>query len=317
MGKTFMPLFYLFWTGVIIDRRLLPFIMLSEGFTENSIRNSKGSVNPYINWKDIANYEFLLPPKDQQAQLAELLWAMDEVIEREREVLIHLDVCFGVFRKGFIENGAHLKQPSKRIRFGYIKKEWPTRRLGEICKLIGGNAFKSKDFQAKGKFQVLRIGNLTDKGLDLSKSPVFLDDIKGSEKRYLIPKGSIILSLTGTNGKRDYGFPILMDQDRKYLLNQRLVMIQPIEEFILPEFLYLTAKMEIFQGRFFLNAIGSANQANVSTVDVADIEIPIPSLEEQREIVSKMTLIRSGIADNEQTTLNSKALQKSLINEIF
>ena len=53
-----------------IDKRLLPFIMMSEGFTDNSIKNSKGSVNPYINWKDIANYEFLLPPKDQQAQLA-------------------------------------------------------------------------------------------------------------------------------------------------------------------------------------------------------------------------------------------------------
>ena len=70
-----------------IDKRLLPFVMMSEGFTENSIRNSKGSVNPYINWKDIANYEFLLPPKEEQAKLAELLWAMDEVIEREKKVL--------------------------------------------------------------------------------------------------------------------------------------------------------------------------------------------------------------------------------------
>jgi type I restriction enzyme S subunit len=51
-----------------IDKRLLPFVMLSEGFAEHSIRNSKGSVNPYINWKDIANYEFLLPPKDGRCQ---------------------------------------------------------------------------------------------------------------------------------------------------------------------------------------------------------------------------------------------------------
>ncbi|SDX21722.1 restriction endonuclease subunit S [Nitrosomonas oligotropha] len=66
-----------------LDKRLLPFVMLSEGFAEHSIRNSKGSVNPYINWKDIADYEFLLPPKHQQAKLAELLWAMDEVVENE------------------------------------------------------------------------------------------------------------------------------------------------------------------------------------------------------------------------------------------
>jgi type I restriction enzyme S subunit len=73
-----------------IDKRLLPFVMLSEGFAEHSIRNSKGSVNPYVNWKDLADYEFLLPPKDQQVKLAELLWAMDEVVEKElrlKEVL--------------------------------------------------------------------------------------------------------------------------------------------------------------------------------------------------------------------------------------
>ncbi len=65
-----------------IDKRLLPYVMLSEGFAEHSIRNSKGSVNPYINWKDIADYEFLLPPKDQQTQLAELLWSLDAVLEQ-------------------------------------------------------------------------------------------------------------------------------------------------------------------------------------------------------------------------------------------
>ncbi len=69
-----------------IDKKLLPFIMMSEGFTENSIKNSKGSVNPYINWKDIAKYEFLLPPKEQQAELAELLWSMDDVIEKEKKI---------------------------------------------------------------------------------------------------------------------------------------------------------------------------------------------------------------------------------------
>ena len=49
-----------------IDMALLPFIMLSKNFTENSINNSKGSVNPYINWKDIAKYQLYLPPLNDQ-----------------------------------------------------------------------------------------------------------------------------------------------------------------------------------------------------------------------------------------------------------
>ena len=45
---------------------LLPFIMQTESFHEHSIKQSKGSVNPYINFSDLAWYEFPLPPPDEQ-----------------------------------------------------------------------------------------------------------------------------------------------------------------------------------------------------------------------------------------------------------
>ena len=57
--------------------------MNNEKFFDYAIKHSAGGLSPRVKFKDLANYEFLLPPKDQQAQLAELLWAMDEVIERE------------------------------------------------------------------------------------------------------------------------------------------------------------------------------------------------------------------------------------------
>ena len=61
---------------------LLPFIVNNDKFFDHAIKHSAGGLSPRVKFKDLANYEFLLPPKDQQAQLAELLWAMDEVIER-------------------------------------------------------------------------------------------------------------------------------------------------------------------------------------------------------------------------------------------
>ena len=66
---------------------LLPFVVNNEKFFDYAIKHSAGGLSPRVKFKDLANYEFLLPPKDQQAQLAKLLWAMDEVIEKEKEVL--------------------------------------------------------------------------------------------------------------------------------------------------------------------------------------------------------------------------------------
>jgi len=71
----------------LIEPILLVHLMLSDKFTEYSVQNSRGSVNPYINWKDIADFEFLLPPKSEQKRLAELLWAADEMIEKEKKEL--------------------------------------------------------------------------------------------------------------------------------------------------------------------------------------------------------------------------------------
>jgi type I restriction enzyme, S subunit len=55
----------------------LPFVMSTERFHEHSIKQSKGSVNPYINFSDIEWYEFPLPPLDEQRRMADLLWAAD------------------------------------------------------------------------------------------------------------------------------------------------------------------------------------------------------------------------------------------------
>ncbi len=55
----------------------LPFVMTSEPFHAFAITESKGSVNPYVNWSDIARYEFELPPLTEQKRLADLLWAAE------------------------------------------------------------------------------------------------------------------------------------------------------------------------------------------------------------------------------------------------
>ena len=53
---------------------------------------SVGSLSPTINWGTLKHQEFLLPPKHQQAQLAELLWAMDEVVEKELDLQNKLEL---------------------------------------------------------------------------------------------------------------------------------------------------------------------------------------------------------------------------------
>lgn len=58
----------------------LPFLMQTEAFNAFSVKNSKGSVNPYINFSDLERFEFALPPLGEQSKIAFQLSSADELL---------------------------------------------------------------------------------------------------------------------------------------------------------------------------------------------------------------------------------------------
>jgi len=56
----------------------LPFFMQTDAFNEFSVKRSKGSVNPYINFSDLAQFEFAFPPLDEQRRIVFMLSALEE-----------------------------------------------------------------------------------------------------------------------------------------------------------------------------------------------------------------------------------------------
>ncbi|MFA4980076.1 MAG: restriction endonuclease subunit S [Sphingobacterium sp.] len=74
----------------VIDMNLFPFFLHSDQFMHRMVDISVGGLSPTINWSDLRHQDFLLPPKEQQAELADLLWAMDEAIEKDLVLLERL-----------------------------------------------------------------------------------------------------------------------------------------------------------------------------------------------------------------------------------
>lgn len=66
-------------------QELLPFVMLSDSFTQWSIMKSKGSTNPYVLFSDLAEFEFELPDFEKQRELAKLLWSIDATKKHIRQ----------------------------------------------------------------------------------------------------------------------------------------------------------------------------------------------------------------------------------------
>ena len=66
---------------------LLPFICQTDAFFDHAVGTSAGSLSPRTNWKSLADFEFLLPPIQEQARLVEALVAArmleEKLIEAE------------------------------------------------------------------------------------------------------------------------------------------------------------------------------------------------------------------------------------------
>jgi len=66
---------------------LLPFLCQTEAFYEHAVGTSAGSLSPRTNWTQLANYEFTLPPLEEQSRILDVLSTSDDVCNTYRACL--------------------------------------------------------------------------------------------------------------------------------------------------------------------------------------------------------------------------------------
>ncbi|HBO60018.1 MAG TPA: hypothetical protein DD624_08950 [Alphaproteobacteria bacterium] len=156
--------------------------------------------------------------------------------------------------------------------------EWKTIKLGEVCNLIAGYAFKSCDFGDYPK-KVVKITNIEPPYVNMQALTGFNDknyDIKKLEK-YRVSSGDYILAMTGaTIGK------IGRIRLGSAYINQRVLKFCPKK--IDNDFLFYILSMNNFS-KYIINNIDSESaQANISASTIGKYTFPLPPLDVQKRI---------------------------------
>ena len=166
-----------------------------------------------------------------------------------------------------------------------IQSGWAGKKLSHCATFTMGYAFSSSDFVPSG-VPLIRMGNLYQNKLDLERHTVFLPNrFVNAYSKYCLYAGDLVLSMTGTVGKRDYGFVVEMpEMTPACLLNQRVVKIDP-KHGLSKGFLFHVMRSDQFLDQLY-RLPGGTKQANLSTRQLGNIQIPIPPLAEQRKIAA-------------------------------
>lgn len=306
----------------LIEPRLLPFIMLSENFAQHSIQNSKGSTNPYINWKDIAGYEFRLPPMDVQKKLAELLWAVDGNIEAITDAGSKIKVLYRSLIKQFLLDyiiESKLKMQKIRtplqttIEERKIPSSWKVCTIGEI---IGEyqNGFAEGERAGSGISQ-LRMNNINIDGTLNLNTITTIPRKKGFEK-YLLRKKDVLFD--NTNSADLVGKSIIWNGEiSEMVFSNHFTRLRVKEDLMLPKFLHIWLLYHFEIGLFQQRCVRWVGQASLQTRDLLSFQILVPPLSEQKIALEKLQHIEDLISVSQSEIQSGKNLQMTLINSIF
>ncbi|ELU2494376.1 restriction endonuclease subunit S [Salmonella enterica] len=156
---------------------------------------------------------------------------------------------------------------------------WPMGKVSDIAEIISGFAFKSEWFGA-GDAKVIRIGDLKNGRIDLSEAMVFDEKVHKVREQYRVKSGDILMALSGaTVGKIAVAD---LEAEGAYL-NQRVAIIRGkcYENSGFLKYIFTGSRLQ----KLLLNA-GGAAQPNLSPKNLAEMEIPLPPLTEQKRIAT-------------------------------
>lgn len=287
---------------------LLPFIVNNEKFFDYAIKHSAGGLSPRVKFKDLANYEFLLPPKDQQAKLAELLWAMDKVIEREKDILNKIKISKNSLFDSTVYSPSNTTDKyfgSKKSRFGVVK-------LGKLLAEIQYGI--SESLSDEGAIPILRMNNLQDGKLELKELKYY--NPKNTElDRFILKKGDILFNRT--NSFDLVGKVSHFNVDGVFSFASYLIRLKTDDNKLDSRYLnfYLNSPVGLAKIRKYRTP--GVSQSNINAQNLKNIPIPLPIRKTQNDLMNKIELSEEAEKLSALKIANSKTLQKSLINQIF
>lgn len=149
-------------------------------------------------------------------------------------------------------------------------------KLKDIVDVLNGYAFKSSKYVSSG-YRVMRITNV-QKGTLVDDDPKYYEQSNDLD-RYELRVGDILISLTGNVGR--VGF--VEESILPAYLNQRVGCLRIKSDEVCKEYLFHWLNNDSFEDNCIRNSNGIA-QLNMSTEWLKDVEIQLPSLQEQKKI---------------------------------
>ncbi len=236
-------------------------ILLSYLFTflrnnQENIKGNGGAVFDNINRNQILDLKIPLPPLSVQEELVAEIESYQKIIDGAKMVVDHY---------------------KPRIE---VDESWKMVELGKVCDVTsGGTPERGNEEYWNGNIPYVKTGQIFFN--KITKADEFITDagLKNSSTR-LIEPGTILMAMYGQGVTR--GRVAILEIEAA--INQAVAAIKANEEVIISEFLYFQL-VGLYEYLRKISDDRGGNQSNLNAKLIKDLEIAVPPIETQRQIV--------------------------------
>ncbi len=232
----------------VLDEYL--FFLLKKIDTKDLVANPS---YPSLNLEEISKIEIPLPDLIIQKQIIQELDEYQKIVDGCKQVINNYkpDIIF--------------------------KDSWQKKKLKEFSKLTYG---LGETAQTKGKYRYVRITDINEKGL-LKENDKKYVNIKKNEEKYILNKEDVLIARTGAT----YGKCLFFENNEPSVYAGYLIKLEFDKKVLLPKFFWIFSQSQNFNLQKKQLVVGGGQpQFNANTL--GEIMVPIPSLEEQTEIIN-------------------------------
>jgi type I restriction enzyme S subunit len=262
------------------DRIYVYYLLISERFVYEATSRSFRTGLPKINRTDLESITVEMPPLPEQQNIAGILQTWDAAIElhdalaeqlrNQHTALIHQLVFSGVRLAPYASN-----QKRKKYRWFNLPSDWQCKRIGTLAHEVSE---RNREDEAAEILSCSKYDGFV-RSLDYFKKQVYSSDLTGYKR---IHRG-------------DFGFPSNHVEEGSIGLQNLtdIGLVSPIytifrfsTDKIDNEYAHYVLKTGLYRHIFEVNTSASVDRrGSLRWDEFATIPFPVPSLEEQREIV--------------------------------
>ena len=267
-----------------VIKKYLILMMQTDYFWEKAISLSAGSLSPRVKWRELSTIEFYLPPFDVQKKISDILWSIQDNLEKI-EKLIQITE----------------KLKKELLEELITRRKWKLINFGEKISLVKGKAPKKELGEIKSNLKLPYLNT---------------DSLRDSLQNIFLPKNDFMVEVTNKD------VIILWDGSNAgeifrgkegYLSSTMTKLVYDKTEYD-NNFLYYFLKTKEFEIKSKCKGTGIPH---VDKEIIESLQLPLISYQEQQKIVKILEQIFNAQYAFQENLNITRILKKKLTNEFL